>query len=489
MSTDPQGSGKDHPQAPETQRPDEAPEIFDFGGAIEAARRPALKALKLFLVGTMFLATLAAGVLISGVIEEREARQASVLAEFRQSWGPEQAVNGPVLVVPYLTAPDKPRQYLKIAPARLKATARLAPEDRKRGMFHATVYAAAVELEGAFAIPPEARLDELIAASSKAFWSESFIMLETSGLAGVAASDGITVGGQETPWRNCWEILGEEGDCQQTAAVIAHPHFDAPPTGGKEIAFKAMLNLRGTGAFRLVFQGKELEAVIAAPWGTPSFTGTVLPKSSMVAADRFEARWQALAYAAPQMWTARRLAEAAAPGAVTVGVSLIEAAPTYRMIHRASKYDILFVVLAFTVYFLFEILTGTRIHVVQYAMLGASLTLFGLLLVSFSEAVGYENGYALSSALVLAQASLFTATVARRALHAVLFAGGLAALFGFLYVLLSLETYSLMVGSVGLFAVLSLVMIFTRKVDWSGEEPGNQDRENEQALNAAAGEV
>lgn len=456
------------PEEPQAGNPKPLLDQIDFRRAMETARGPALKALKLFLIGAMFLATMAAGVLISGVIEEREARQAGVLAEFQQSWGPEQSLTSPTLVVPYITAPDKPRQYLKIAPARLKSVVRMSPEERKRGMFHATVYGAEVSLDGEFAIPAEARLNELIGLTSKAFWSDSFIMLETSGLSGVATSDSFTLNGQSLRWQNCWEALNKGQDCQQTSAVIAHPHLNNAPSGGTAMPFRGALSLRGTGTFKLNFQGKEMEAFISAPWGTPSFMGNVLPKSSTVTPDSFEAQWQAVAYSAPQMWTSSQLAETVSPGAVTAGVSLLEATPAYRMIHRASKYNILFVILSFTVYFLFETLTGARIHAVQYGMLGASLTLFALLLASFSEAVGYEKGYALAAGLVLAQASLFTGTVAGSLWRAGLFAGMLATLFGFLYVLLSMETYSMMVGSVGLFVVLSVVMLLTRKVDWSG---------------------
>lgn len=463
------------PREPDRRGPEPLLKSIDFNKAVENAKAPALKVLKLFIIGVMFLATLAASTLISGVIEEREERQGTVLAEFKQSWGPEQSLASPVLVVPYITAPDKPRQYLKIAPAHLKVAAKLAPEDRKRGMFHATVYGAVVEMDGEFAIPTEAKLDELIAQTSKAFWSESFIMLETSGLSGVTMNDSFTLSGKALHWQNCWEALNRQNECQHATAVIAHPHLATAPLGGTSIPFKGALNLRGTGTFKLAFQGKELEATISAPWGTPSFIGNVLPKSSTVTLDSFEAQWQALAYEAPQMWTSKNLAENMAPGAVYAGVSLLEATPTYRMIHRASKYNILFVILSFTAYFLFETLTGARIHAIQYGMLGASLTLFALLLASFSEAIGYEKGYALSSGLVLLQASLFTGAVAGRAVYTAMFAVMLAALFGFLYVLLSLETYSMMVGSVGLFVVLSVVMALTRKVDWSGG--GNKDRD------------
>ena len=39
-------------------------------------------------------------------------------------------------------------------------------------------------------------------------------------------------------------------------------------------------------------------------------------------------------------------------------------------------------------------------------------------------------------------------------------------LYGFLYVLLQLEDYALLIGSIGLFIVLGTVMYMTRRIDW-----------------------
>src|SRR5262249_20753335 len=108
-----------------------------------------------------------------------------------------------------------------------------------------------------------------------------------------------------------------------------------------------------------------------------------------------------------------------------------------------------------------------RIHVVQYGLLGLSLSLFALLLLSLSEPIGYTAGYVVSAALVLVQSTAYTAAIARRAAPALGFAGMLASLFVFLYVLLGLETYSLLVGAFSLFAVVSVVMVLTQCVNWS----------------------
>jgi len=253
--------------------------------------------------------------------------------------------------------------------------------------------------------------------------------------------------------------------------VVARPGFAGPPEPGRSIPFETQFELRGTSAFRFAPLGREVDVALSAPWPTPSFAGAILPSSSTVSAEGFEAAWHVSSNIATGhgVWSSN-----AAIGGQgwqqpedQIGVELLEAVPTYQMVDRASKYALLFLALAFLTYFLFELVSRVRIHFVQYAMMGASIALFSLLLISLSEPLGFAEGYAIGSALVLLQASLYTAAVTRRWRLAFQFFAILAALFGFLYVVLTLETYSLVTGSLALFVALSLVMMVTRRLDWS----------------------
>jgi inner membrane protein len=131
-----------------------------------------------------------------------------------------------------------------------------------------------------------------------------------------------------------------------------------------------------------------------------------------------------------------------------------------------AKYGLLFVVLSFATYFFFEVLSKLRIHVVQYGLLGLSLSLFSLLLLSLAEPIGYLNGYLTAAGMVLLQSTLYTAAVSRRFVPTLMFAAMLSSLFGFLYVLLGLETYSLLIGAIALFIVVSALMVLTQMVKW-----------------------
>lgn len=423
---------------------------------------------KIVVIASLVLATMIPGWLIEDLIAEREARQGEVEGEMMGSWGPRQDLRTPILVVPVDTVAGQDPLYLRIAPSRLQLATELRPEERRRGLFAATVFEARLAMQGRFDLPAPERLDEVLGGRAALLqWDRAFLMASASSLAGMRPDDAVTWDGKPLVWQNCREVLGRDETCRNTAAVMARLALSPPQGADTPVAFQAALSLRGTSALRLWFQGRELEAELKAPWASPSFTGSLLPTRRAVTDDAFTAEWQAVDYTAPRLWTTRNaiLNDSAV---TTLGVELIAAVPTYRMVSRAAKYALLFVVLGFTTYFLFELLSGVRIHMIQYGLLGLSLSLFPLLLLSFSEPLGYGLGYGVAALPVLLQASAYTAAVVRRTRPTLVFATLLAGLFGFLYVLLSLESYSLMLGSVALFLALSAVMMLTQRVDWSG---------------------
>jgi len=138
----------------------------------------------------------------------------------------------------------------------------------------------------------------------------------------------------------------------------------------------------------------------------------------------------------------------------------------YRLVERAIKYGILFVVLAFTAFFLFEVLTKRRIHPFQYTLVGVALCLFYLALLALSEVVGFGPAYLAGAAVATLLVGFYCAGFLGGAGRGLLVSAGLAAVYGFLYIVLMLQDYSLVAGTVGLFAVLFLLMLATRRVDW-----------------------
>ncbi len=416
---------------------------------------------KFFMIVGLFLASLIPGIFISGLINERELRQSELIPDFTASWGPQQTVGGPILVIPYLTPVTGTRGYLKVGSEKLEATAELTTEDRRRGLFHASVYDAAIQMRGSIRIPSPARLTALLSDKSTILWEESFVAIPLTSRAGMKQGDRLIWNGQETSFVDCRDLAADE-DCRATSQLVARARGTALRPD-MEVPFQVILDFRGTSTFWLTASARQFDALISAPWPTPSFSGSVLPVSSQIGKKGFAAHWQSF-QSDTQSWITPHLVDS--NNQTMAKIELLEPVPVYRMIYRASKYTPLFIALAFAAYVLFELLSGIRIHLLQYGLMALSLCLFSLLLLSLAEPFGYDWGFLLGSLMVIAQASLYTWSVTRGGREAGLFAALLTTLFGFLYVLLSLETYSLLVGSLALFLVLSSLMALTSRIKW-----------------------
>ncbi|MFC0387848.1 cell envelope integrity protein CreD [Muricoccus vinaceus] len=424
---------------------------------------------KLGLVGGLLLLMLVPHMMIEAVIEERESYQQQVREGIARSWGPAQSVLGPLLMVPTRSPAQRAvnetgplrwdRGAVAVLPTQLRAEARLAPESRRRGLFEAIIYEAEVGLSADLAVPeitPE--------PGTELLWREAFLVTGASDLrsAGAGAGARLSVDGRELASRDALDA-----GCVGMDLARWDLRLEGPPEPGRSVALAGALTLRGTSSFGLLPLARRTELGVSAPWPTPSFTGAGLPVRSDVTASGFTAEWkegtgQPLVRHLGAGWCSQL-----AYAGTQVGVDLLEAVPTYRMVTRASKYAAMFLALAFLTYVLFELVAGVRIHLVQFGLLGLSVVLFPLLLLAFGEPLGFAVAYVISTAAVVGQASAYTAAVTRRVGLAGLFAGVLGGLFSFLYIVLSLEAYALLAGSVALFAALSVVMAITRRVDWS----------------------
>ncbi|WP_439598374.1 cell envelope integrity protein CreD [Falsiroseomonas sp.] len=434
---------------------------------------------KLIGVGAMLLLLLVPHVMIGGLIEEREQRRNGVVQEIAQGWGQPQAFSGPMLRLPYrVPVTEKPgeapvwrRGTVLVPPAELRAEVALDPETRRRGLFEAAVYTATIDLSGSFNLagltpPASGEVGPGISnpAAAEFLWGEAQLIL---------GSNDLRLAGGEVPLR--WgdrvlplaegeiDPLQDQGPCLAGDSLRWSLGLQAAP--GAATPFALRLELRGTGSFHMLPLARRLQLDIRSSWATPSFTGRELPLSSSVTEQGFAARWTTTT----RQPLPRRSLCAGAPELMAsegIGVALLEAVPTYRMVNRASKYMMFFLALAFITYGIFEITARVRIHPLQYGLLGASVVLFPLLLLALGEPLGFAPAYGLAAALVAGQASLFTAAATARWKLGGILALVCAALFGFLYIVLSLEAFALLAGALALFAALSLVMAVSRKVDW-----------------------
>jgi inner membrane protein len=93
-----------------------------------------------------------------------------------------------------------------------------------------------------------------------------------------------------------------------------------------------------------------------------------------------------------------------------------------------------------------------------------------VLLLAFAEVIGFTPAYLVASAAIVGLNTAYSAAVLRSWRRAGFILALLTALYVVLYILLSLEAFSLLIGSLMLFAALAAVMYLTRNLNWGGRE-------------------
>ncbi len=455
-------------------------------------------------VKLIFVAILVAGLgvpllMIDSIIDERQTRRAEAEREVSQPWGGAQVVGGPILAVPYLQQERRHMAY--VLPDSLTVTAAVTPEIRYRSIYEVILYTGTITLTGGIPLPAVAGDG---AAAPTFLWSEAELLVALSDMRGISENVrlqlpagerlfepalqnrvGKALGGAaaanpgDDEWHAYRRSARQEDGAPGVTMLRAPLALAAGPDG--VLPFTVTLNLKGSGKLQFLPLGRETRVVMQSPWPDPSFGGAFLPTTRTITGDGFAAEWQVyyLSRNIPQQWSENELADIGA-GRSAFGVEFIYPVDNYQRATRAVKYGMMFIVLTFLAFFLFEVLQNLRIHPVQYVLIGAALCLFYLLLLSLSEHLGFGTAYGLAALGIVLMIGGYCWAVLRTFGRALLMAAITAVLYGYLFVLLQLQDYALLCGSLGLFIILGLVMYVTRRINWynPGDEGGAAPRQD-----------
>ncbi|MBL9213948.1 MAG: cell envelope integrity protein CreD [Opitutaceae bacterium] len=419
--------------------------------------------------------------LTHGVLRERLGYQAQATEEIAARWGRRQLVTGPVLAVPYAYQARVIRSKVvggRVAqveeteltpaiayflPERLAVSGTVAPEVRHRGIYDTVVYSTKLKLAGEFV--PDFVAADIVA--DRIDWEKARVLLGVSDLHGLRSVGPVSLAGRaEAPFE---PADAKAEDFLPLAAAVAGV------TAGAKLEFAFDVGLQGSERLEIAPLGKATTAALESAWADPSFTGAALPVSRQVGPGGFQAAWEASHFSRgfPQSWTNRftKSADMAArmEGAA-FGVRFAQLADGYSMVERAQKYGVLFFVLSFAVFFLFEVTAGLRIHALQYALVGAALCLFFLGFLALSEFWPTGRAYGVAAAACTALVSFYAWNFLRTGRRTLVIGGGLGATYGYLYFVLQSQDYALVAGTAALFLALALVMYCTRRINWYAVE-------------------
>jgi inner membrane protein len=147
------------------------------------------------------------------------------------------------------------------------------------------------------------------------------------------------------------------------------------------------------------------------------------------------------------------------------GVKLILTADIYQKSIRLAKYSIMFLIFTFAAFFFSEITNKQKIHPLQYILIGMAILIFYTLVLSLSEYMHFNYAYIISAASVILIISGYAKAIRSNSRFALLIFGILTLLYCYLFIVLQLEDYALIMGSIGLLSILTIVMYTTRKIN------------------------
>ena len=404
--------------------------------------------------------------MIDGLVRERQQRRDAAIGDVSSKWGEAQSLTGPALVLPYQhrwVEASGGQQVVRtetrhaiFLPDQLTIRGTMKSEVRRRGIFSIPVYTLALETAGEFARP---NFQELGVDPSAVDWTRAHLAMGISDARAIQRQTTLTWNGARRDF-----LPGTRGFTDAGAGIHAPVAMDATTD---RVRFAFPLALNGSLRVDAVPFGRTTQVELAGDYGHPSFQGSWLPAQRTVERDRFSARWSVsfLGRSYPQSWTSEQKMDELIAGS-RFGVALVDPVDHYHMASRSVKYAGLFILLTFATLWLIEVLSGVRVHPIQYLLLGGALCLFYLLELSLSEHLGFPAAYALASLAVIAMVGAYSLAVLRRRMHALVVAAGVALLYAYLYLLLMNEDYALLIGTIGLFAILGAIMFVTRRVDW-----------------------
>jgi len=419
------------------------------------------------------------------LVYDRQSQSETARASIAEGWGGPQTIAGPFLVIPFLdqateTVVEGGRQVtrsrdvwreLVLSPEVADLETKLRPERRKRSIYEAVVYEAMVQGKARFALPADlARYG--VAVDRLAFERAElrFGLSDARGLFGAppqVRADGRTL-----------TLQPGKGPAATGGSGFYAP-LDASALRARTIATDFAYAMRGNNSLTLAPQAGDTRWTVASPWPHPSFQGGFLPTSRQVADKGFSATYRVGNLALGQsLVDVRDPAQSGPPdprvpalqaGEHEARITLVQPVDLYSQVNRAVKYGFLFIGFTFLAFLMFDVIGGVAVAGVEYLLVGAGLILFFVLLLAFAEVIGFTAAYVLASAAIIGQIAAYSAAVLKSWRRAVWIGGLLTALYAVLYILLSLEAYSLLIGSVMLFLALGVVMYVTRRVDWGGK--------------------
>lgn len=429
---------------------------------------------RMIMVGLLTLVLLIPLELVKNLIEERANRQKEVITETSGKWGESVFFYGPIVKIPYktysevvsvnqktkeaVTQKTASTEYAYFFPNMLTNTSAVTTKALKRSNYESVVFTSKMTFEGDYITPDFSSRnipDEDIQ------WDKATILIKTTNLKSIKEEVKLRLGAASYTFQPVYTANNDSVQALETGFVDAAIFKSNTP-----VPFHFNITYDGSQQIRIVPVGKMTEVKMASNWPSPSFAGNYLPGDKKKVSDKgFDAAWKILdinrPFAQQSFETLPDLRQYA------FGVDFIIPVNEYQQNERASKYGFLVIGLTFLIFFLIQSISKIKIHIFQYTMIGLALIMFYTLLISITEHSSFMSAYLIAAAAVVILITLYSRSILKDGKFPLFIGASLTVLYSFIFVIIQLENYALLFGSIGLFLILSAVMYFSRKIDWN----------------------
>lgn len=436
-------------------------------------------------IALLILILLIPGAMIQDLIKERQERSRETVQKINDKWSRSQTLCAPLLLIPYTTTrldKDNKLYYeehtLYITPNELNIDASLTPEERHYGIYKAILYKSDIHFKGHFA-----ELTNLNIENSVLHFGKALLAIGITDLRGVVEDPGVTVSGKKLETTvgvvKLFSVSEQVVEEEVNRYGSVDPYINSRNISGKTLVvslsdinladslpsslhFDCSMKLNGSSAISFIPIGQNTSVEVSGQWQSPSFIGSFSPESS-VDKEQFIANWNILSFnrEIPETWSDDNVGDL---GENSFGVNLIETVDHYQQTMRSAKYALMFIALTFLVFFFVEIFTRRPIQFYQYVLVGIALILFYSLLLSLSEQIGFGWAYLLAAAATVLLTTSYFYSLIRQRLATLILAAIMIMLYAFLYIILQIEDYALLFGSIFLFAILGVIMFVSNKI-------------------------
>ena len=418
---------------------------------------------------------------VQHLIEEREQRQKEAVTEVSNKWAGRQVVTGPMVVLPYWQTDSdtsvrkiRSKHFAFFLPDELSVSATIIPKEKYRGIYKVMLYNSKINLSGSF---KEIDLKKLNILPEDVIWNESFLKFNIADVKGL--NEELVLQWKNQPLNLSPQSFEDRsGTNGLTTALLLNGIDDL-----KNSNFSSQLVLNGSEQLLFTPVGRSTSVTVQSIWPHPSFTGDILPQNSQVKDSGFSANWKSLAHkrSFPQQWKddAYILGRITRNSGITdavdnnsyltnaaFGADLFVPVNGYQKTMRSVKYSVLCILLTFSAFFLIETTNKRSVHPFQYGLIGLALVLFYILLLSFSEYIGFTSSYIIASIATIGLIAWFAKSILFSGRLSGILSLVLVLMYSYVFTILQLQDYSLLFGSIGLFITLAIIMYFSRKIQW-----------------------